>query len=94
LSNIRVLGLESGTFRALHRPEAPRFWAFGVWFASFSSKHGTTRSFKRPAAGKRHFAVVPIRRGGRFATPTAPRPASTIQLLEAIEALYPMLALI
>src|ERR671914_2819788 len=28
LSNTRVFGLESGTFRAIHRPEAPSFWAF------------------------------------------------------------------
>jgi hypothetical protein len=28
LSNTRVFDLESGTFRAIHRPEAPRFGAF------------------------------------------------------------------
>ena len=28
VSNTRVFGLESGTFRAIHRPEAPGFWAF------------------------------------------------------------------
>ncbi len=30
LSNIRILGVGSGTFRALHRPEAPSFGRFGV----------------------------------------------------------------
>jgi hypothetical protein len=28
LSNTRIFGLESGTFRAIHRPEAPSFGAF------------------------------------------------------------------
>jgi len=27
---MQVLGLESGTFRAFHRPEAPSFGVFGV----------------------------------------------------------------
>src|SRR5205814_2089417 len=28
VSIMRVFGLELGTFRAIHRPEAPSFWAF------------------------------------------------------------------